>query len=60
MTSEPITLLSAKEQFVIWLYRNNWVYDDNLVDLMQSGDIQLKFLNEYGLPEDTALCMGKI
>ena len=55
MTSDPITLLSTKEQFIIWLYRNYNVYDDNLVDLMHYGDIQLKFLNEYGLPEDTEL-----
>ena len=53
MTSDPITLLSAKEQFITWPYRNYNVYDDNLVDLMQNGDIQLQFLNEYGLPEDT-------
>ena len=55
VTITPITLLSTKEQFIIWLYRNYSVYDDNLVDLMQNGDIQLKFLDEYGLPEDTEL-----
>ena len=55
MATDPITLLSTKEQFIIWLYRNYSVYDDNLVDLMQNGNIQLKFLDEYGLPEDTEL-----
>ena len=53
--SDPITLLSAKEQFVIWLYENYMVYDDNLVDFMQNGTFQLKFLAECGLPEDTEL-----
>ena len=52
---KPITLLSAKNQFIYWLYENYTVNDDNLVDLMQNGDIQLNFLDEYGLPEDTEL-----
>ena len=55
MTTAPIALLSTKEQFIICLYENHTVNDDNLVDLKQNGDIQLKFLNEYGLPEDTEL-----
>ena len=55
VTIAPITLLSTKEQFINWIYGNYSVYDDNLVDLMQNGDIQLKFLDEYGLPEDTEL-----
>ena len=53
--SDPITPLSAKEQFIIWLYRNYTIYDDNLVDLIHNGTLQLKFLAEYGLPEDTEL-----
>lgn len=50
-----MTDISTKDQFIHWLYQNYKVHDDNLIDLMDDGDIQLKFLDEYGLPEDTEL-----
>ena len=54
-TVDPISLLSTKEQFVHWIVTVYGVHNDTLEDLMQDRDIQLKFLDANGLPEDTEL-----
>ena len=45
-----------QNRFVDWIYATyDVIWDDMLVDLMQDGDVQLAFLKDMGLDEETVL-----
>jgi hypothetical protein len=49
-------LKTPSEMFNDWLYENYMIGNgDTLLNLMEDGDIQSKFLDEAELPEDTEL-----
>ena len=45
-----------KDKFIQWLYDNHSpIWDDRLVDLMEDGDMFIRFLEDNDLPMDTEL-----
>lgn len=45
-----------RDQFVEWLFdTQSPTWDDRLVDLMEDGDMQERFLESMGLPLDTEI-----
>lgn len=42
--------------FIDWIYKNRPISNgDQLINAMEDGDLQLEYLNDVGLPEETEL-----
>lgn len=42
--------------FIDWIYKNRPIGNgDQLINAMEDGDLQLEYLNDVGLPEETEL-----
>ena len=56
--SQPLAMTRQQiyHEFVEWIYRvEDIIWDDRLGDLMEDGDMQMRFLEEMGLPDDTEI-----
>jgi len=56
--SQPLAMTRQQiyDEFVEWIYRvEDIIWDDRLADLMEDGDMQMRFLEEMGLPDDTEI-----
>ena len=56
--SQPLAMTRQElyNEFVEWIYRvEDIIWDDRLADLMEDGDMQSRFLEEMGLPDDTEI-----
>jgi hypothetical protein len=46
----------VSQGFIDWIYKNKQIGNgDQLINAMENGDLQLEYLNDVGLPEDTEL-----
>jgi len=42
--------------FIDWIYKQRHIGNgDQLINAMENGDLQLEYLNDVGLPEETEL-----
>jgi hypothetical protein len=53
---EEIEYILSEEAYTKWLYENNVICNgDMLVNLLEDGDLPLRYLDEHGLPSDSEI-----